>query len=134
MNSLSAFVFFRQQTIFAPITCDIMQQLQLVVNERFMNDFVLQVLFFFNQKDSHRKHIHKVFKKAANIHFLIFMFDHKIYPKAQCAERLNPFPSIDNLPILPSPLFIFFPNPYFWQHFLDNIAPMKYEINTKINL
>ena len=26
-----------------------------------------------------------------------------------------------------------FSNPHFWQHFFDNITPMKYGINTKIN-
>ena len=35
--------------------------------------------------------------------------------------------------IWPSPLFISFRNPNFWQYFFDNIMPMKYQINTKIN-
>ena len=31
----------------------------------------------------------------------------------------------------PPPHFIFFLNPWFWKEFFDNIAPMKYQMNTK---
>ena len=35
-------------------------------------------------------------------------------------------------PYMATLLYIFFPTPYFWR-FLNNITPMKYGINTKIN-
>ena len=47
-------------------------------------------------------------------------------------EKLN---AKKNPPIWPSPFYLFFSTPttpsFFWQHFFDNIAPIKYWINTK---
>ena len=52
---------------------------------------------------------------------------------SQCGEGLS-ISSIDTPPFMVIlPPFIFFQTPCFWQDFSDNIAPMKYQINTKIN-
>ena len=55
-------------------------------------------------------------------------------------RRFQPLPSIDKppymaMPIIPlPPLFlIIFPIPPFLERFFDNIAPMKYRINKKLN-
>ena len=51
-----------------------------------------------------------------------------------CAEGLKPPILKTAAPIWQFPLlYLFSEPPMFCQHFFDNITPMKYEINTKIN-
>ena len=73
-----------------------------------------------------------------NFCFLICILDFNFYwdfsKMTYSAEGLNPPFYRQRFLYCHPPFISFFPNPHFWQHFLENIAPMKYGINTKINL